>query len=91
MAGHANKEFNEAVVALSGSFDVYVHDGEIGQSFTLNKPDACLYIPPMVWRKFGNFSTNSVVFVVSDKPNDEENRIADFAEFKLIKLNGTTF
>ena len=88
MAGYANKELKEMIIALSGSFDVLVNDGTNEKKFTLNLPDICLYIPKMVWRQLTNFSTNSVAFIVSDRVYDETNRVAEFAKFQSIKLNG---
>src|ERR1035437_1856524 len=89
IAGQANKESMEIIIALSGSFDVLVDDGKEEKKFTLNQPDTCLYIPKMVWRQLVNFSTNSVSFVVSDKVYDEANSIVDFLQFKLIKPYAT--
>src|SRR5574343_1736108 len=59
--GHAFKEQQEMVVALSGSFDVVVHDGKTEQRFHLNRSYTGLYIQNGIWRTMDNFSKNSVV------------------------------
>jgi hypothetical protein len=83
MDGYANTESQEVVIALSGSFDVLVHDGKEEKKFTLSRPDNCLYIPKMTWRQLLNFSTNSVAFVLADKFHDGSTSITDFSQFQL--------
>lgn len=82
---HAFKEQNEFIIALSGSFDVVLHDGEKEINFSLNRSYYGLYIPKMYWRKLENFSTNALALIVSDKSYDETDYIRDFEDFKSIK------
>ncbi len=83
--GHAFKEQQEFVVALSGSFDVVIHDGNNEQRFHLNRSYYGLYIPTMFWRYMDNFSTNAVALVLSSTMFHEEDYIRNFEEF--IKLS----
>ena len=57
---HAFKESHEFIVALSGSFDVVLHDGEKKVKFSLNRSYFGLYIPSLLWKRVENFSTNSL-------------------------------
>lgn len=82
---HAFKEQNEFIIALSGSFDVVLHDGEREQLFSLNRSYYGLFVPKMYWRKIENFSTNSLALIVSDKAYDESDYIRDFNDFKELK------
>lgn len=82
---HAFKEQQEFIIALSGSFDVVLHDGEKEQIFSLNRSYYGLFVPKMYWRKIENFSTNSLALIVSDKNYDEADYIRDFEEFKQLK------
>lgn len=82
---HAFKEQQEFIIALSGSFDVILHDGIEEQSFTLNRSYYGLYIPKMCWRRLDNFSTNSLALIVSDRTYSENDYIRDFEEFKKVK------
>lgn len=81
---HAFKEQQEFIIALSGSFDVRIHDGNEEKLYSLNRSYYGLYIPKMYWRKLENFSTNSLALIVSDKPYDENDYIRDFEEFKML-------
>lgn len=82
---HAFKEQQEFIVALSGSFDIILHDGEQEIKFTLNRSYSGLFIPKMYWRRLENFSTNSLALIVSDKSYSEHDYIRDFNEFKKFK------
>lgn len=80
--GHAYKENEEFIVALSGSFDVVLNDGMNEQKFQLNRSYFGLYVPKGMWRTMTNFSTNSLALVLSSTEYDENDYIMDFKEFK---------
>lgn len=82
---HAFKEQQEFIVALSGSFDVVLDDGENQEKFSLNRSYYGLWIPKMYWRRLENFSTNSLALIVSDKSYDANDYIRDFEEFRNLK------
>lgn len=85
---HAFKQQQEFIVALSGSFDITLHNGEEEQTYSMNRSYSGLYIPRMMWRKIDNFSTNSLALIVSDRNFDESDYIRDFEEFmQLIKVD----
>ena len=74
---HAFKEQQEFIIALSGSFDVVIHNGKSEQRFSLNRSYYGLYVPQMFWRRLENFSTNSLALIVSDKEYNENDYIRD--------------
>ncbi len=80
-AGHAHRELNQLVLALSGSFDVRLHDGEREEVVTLNRPNRGLHMGPMVWREIENFSSGSVCLVLASHLYDEADYIRDFDTF----------
>ena len=82
---HAFKESHELIIALSGSFDVVLHDGEKEEKFNLNRSYFGLYVPNLLWRRIENFSTNSLALIVSSIPYDSNDYIRDFIEFKKLK------
>ncbi len=84
--GHAFKKQQEMVVALSGSFDVIVNDGNAEKRFHLNRSYHGLYIPNGVWRHMDNFSTNSVVLVLSSTGYDEGDYIRNYNEFLITQI-----
>lgn len=85
--GHAFKKQEEFIVALSGSFDVVLNDGKEEKRYHMSRSYYGLYVPAMMWRSIDNFSTNSVVFVLSSELYDPTDYIEDFNEYKALLSN----
>ncbi len=83
--GHAYRENQEFIVAMSGSFDVILDDGQQKQTFHLNRSYYGLYVPEGLWREMENFSTNSLALVLSSTKYDVNDYIRDYDEFKRFK------
>lgn len=77
--GHAHKEQEVFIIAVSGSFDIILDDGNEKRTF---KPNEGLYVTKGTWRELENFSTNAVCLVLSSGEFDEEDYIRDFEVFK---------
>lgn len=86
--GHAYKENQEFIVALSGSFDVVLDDGQEKKIFTLNRSYYGLYVPKGLWREMENFSTNSLAMILSSTDYDANDYIRDYDDFLKLKRNG---
>ncbi len=87
--GHAYKETEEFIVALSGSFEVVVDDGETVKTYSLNRSYFGLYIPKGIWRTMTNFSTNSLALVLSSTEYDENDYIMDYDEYTYWRKDET--
>lgn len=79
--GHAFKKQQEIIIALSGSFDVEVSNGNDKRVISLNRSYYGFYIPAGIWRQMLNFSTNSVAMVLSSTFYDKADYIHDFDRF----------
>lgn len=79
--GHAFREQQELIVALSGSFDIVVDDGKVKKTFSLNRSYHGLYVPTGLWRQMQNFSTNSLALVLSSTHYNQDDYIYDYNEF----------
>ena len=86
--GHAYRETEEFVIALSGSFDVIVDDGKEKKTFHLNRSYYGLYIPKGMWREMDNFSTNSLALEFASTQYDPADYIRDYDEFLKLKEDG---
>lgn len=86
--GHAYKETEEFVIALSGSFDVIVDDGKEKNTFHLNRSYYGLYIPKGMWREMDNFSTNSLALEFASTKYNPSDYIRDYNEFLKLKEDG---
>lgn len=79
--GHAYRENQEFIVALSGSFDVLLDDGKEQKVFPLNRSYYGLYVPKGVWRQMRNFSTNSLALVLASTVYDEKDYVRNYKDF----------
>jgi hypothetical protein len=86
--GHAYKELQEFIVALSGSFDVVLDDGKERKIVSLNRSYFGLYVPNMIWRHLENFATNSVCLIMASLPYSKEDYIRDYESY-LETIRGT--
>ena len=86
--GHAFKQNEEFIIALSGAFDVVVDDGKQKRTFTLNRSYYGLYVPAGLWREMENFSTNSVALEFGSIHYCETDYIRDYEVFLKLKQNG---
>ena len=84
--GHSHKKQQEFLVALSGSFDVILHDSQHEKLVTLNKPFEGLLITNGIWRELKNFSSGAVCLVVASAVFEEEDYIRTFTEFMNSKI-----
>lgn len=82
--GHAYRQNEEFIVALSGSFDVVISDGKESKTYHLNRSYKGIYVPKKCWRELENFSTNSVAFIASSTLYDEADYIRDYDEYKKM-------
>ena len=80
--GHAYRETQEFIVALSGSFDVVLDDGQEKRLYSLNRSYYGLYVPKGWWRQMENFSTNALALVLASTSYTKEDYIYDYQEFK---------
>lgn len=77
----AYKQTEEFIVAMSGSFDVWVDDGKTCEKYHLNRSYEGVYVPRGTWRKIDNFSTNSLAAIATSTLYDEQDAIRDYDEF----------
>lgn len=83
--GHSHIHQNQILIALSGSFEVVIHDGLEQKSMLLNKPNVGLQIVPGLWRELQNFSSGAVCLVIAEDVFDESDYIRDFETFQKSK------
>ena len=86
--GHAYRENEEFIIALSGSLDVVVDDGTRKKVISLNRSYLGLYIPKGLWREMENFSTNAFVLEFGSTEYDESDYIRDYHVYLQMKEDG---
>lgn len=83
--GHAFKEQQELIIALSGSFDIIIDDGSEKKTISLTRSYYGLYLPAGLWRKMENFSTNSLALVLSSTKFSKDDYILNYHEFQKYR------
>lgn len=78
---HAHKNLHQLVIAMSGSFDIWLNDGKNERQYHLNRSHYGLYICPMIWRRLENFSSGSVCMVLASERYDADDYIHEYSEF----------
>lgn len=79
--GHAHKELEQLIIAMSGSFDVILRDGRETKRFHLNRSYFGLYICRMIWREIDNFSSGSVCMSLASNLYDETDYYREYKDY----------
>lgn len=79
--GHAHKQLEQVVFALSGSFRIKVDDGFVQSQHWLRDPRKGFYISNLIWREMDCFSQGAVCMVLASHRYDESDYIRDHRDF----------
>ena len=79
--GHAHKELQQLIIAMSGSFDIVLDDGYVQDRVHMNRSYYGLHVGNMVWREMDNFSSGSVCLVLASTHYDEADYYRDYETF----------
>lgn len=83
---HANKKSEFVLINVNGKSKVKIDYGDSKEVINLNEPHMGVYIPSMVWKDMYDFSSDSVLLVLSNMKYDSEEYIRDYQEYlKLLK------
>ena len=85
--GHAEKNNEELIIALSGAFEIMLDDGLQKKTFVLNRSYYGLFIPKGLWREIKEFSTNAVALEFGSIPYSVDDYIRDYNAFLLYANN----
>lgn len=79
--GHAHKELQQFLIAVSGAFDVMLDDGINKKVIHLDRPYLGLHIVPGIWRELSNFSSGSICLVLASHKYNEKDYIRQYEDF----------
>lgn len=85
--GHAHRELEQVVFALSGSFRMKIDDGHKKFEYWLRNPQKGLYISNMIWREMDSFSQGAVCMVLASHKYNELDYCRDYRAFLDEKRN----
>ena len=84
-AGHAHRNLQQVLIAISGSFDVVVTDGTQRKTVHLDRPNYGFYLPSMIWRELNNFTAGAVCLVLASDYYDESDYYRHYNDFLFAK------
>jgi hypothetical protein len=79
--GHAHKCLHQLIIAMSGSFDIHLDDGQKKKTIHMNRSYNGLYVCPMIWREIDNFSSGAVCMVLASEFFDEDDYYRNYNSF----------
>ena len=78
---HANRESEFMLINLQGSVKIVIDDGRQRDTVILNKAHQGVYLDKMVWKDMCEFSSDSILLVLSSMSYDASEYIRDYDEF----------
>lgn len=80
--GHAHRELEQVIFALSGSFRITLDDGHQRTEHWLRNPREGLHVSRLIWREMDAFSQGAVCMVLASHFYDEADYIRDYGQFR---------
>lgn len=86
---HAHKALNQVAVAVTGSCEMVLDDGEFKTTVLMDSSEKGVLIEPKVWHYMKNFSPDCVLLVLADQHYDEGDYLREYDAFMNFK-NGSS-
>ncbi|MCX8044170.1 MAG: FdtA/QdtA family cupin domain-containing protein [Desulfobacterota bacterium] len=85
--GHAHRDTDQVVIAISGRFVMELSDGIEHRFFELDDPTRGVYIPRMIFIKMYNFTPDAVCCVLASTHYDITRSIRSWEEYLQVVKN----
>lgn len=85
---HAHRRCEQFLICLAGSVRVLLDDGVSRCEVTLDRPDAGVHMPPMIWGTQYRYSPDAVLLVFASRGYENEDYIRDYDTF-LAEAKGS--
>ena len=85
--GHAHKDLEQYVIAVSGAFDIQLDDGKNKKTVRLDRPFLALHIKKGIWRETRNFTSGAICMVIASHKYDKQDYIHDYEDFLKFRRN----
>ena len=79
--GHAHRNLQQVIFALSGSFRIKTDDGHHKHEYCLRNPSQRLYVNRLIWREIDSFSQGAVCMVIASEPYAESDYFREYNDF----------
>ena len=79
--GHAHRDQEQVVFALSGSFRMTLDDGGKKSEHWLRDPRKGIYLGKMIWREIDSFSQGAICMILASHRYDEADYFRNYGDF----------
>lgn len=83
--GHAHRDTDQVILAISGSFDVTLKNTRQTLNFSFDDPKKGLYVPRMIFTELYNFSEDAVCLVLANTHYDITQSIRTWDDYLKVK------
>lgn len=73
--GHRHYKTVQAAICIRGECKIINNDGNVKDTFYLNKPWKCLILEPQDWHQMFDFSEDAILMVLASENFDEKDYI----------------
>jgi dTDP-4-dehydrorhamnose 3,5-epimerase-like enzyme len=82
---HAHRRCSLLLLCVHGAVDVVNDDSSDRRTFTLDRGNVALLVPPTIWHSLIFRATNSVLVVLCDRHFQEEDYIREYPDFLAFR------
>ena len=87
---HANRKSEFVLINVKGTSKVKIDTGTTQEIINLDYPHEGIYLSKLIWKEMYDFSSDSVLLVLSNEHYDPEEYIRDYDQFlnEVRQING---
>lgn len=79
--GHAHRDTDQVIIAISGSFQIELYDGTDKVSYRLDNPIKGLFVPRMIFVQLFDFSKDAVCLVLASTHYDIKKSLRNIEDY----------
>ena len=79
--GHAHRDTDQVIIAISGSFQIELYDGTERVSYTMDSPVKGLFVPRMIFIQLSDFSKDAVCMVLASTHYDIKKSLRNMEDY----------
>jgi dTDP-4-dehydrorhamnose 3,5-epimerase-like enzyme len=82
---HAHRLCSQLMLCVQGEINIVCDDGIEQRTFSLDRGNLALLVPPTIWNTVVFTKNDSVLVVLCDRPYEEQDYIRDYLEFLAFR------
>jgi hypothetical protein len=82
---HAHKRCSQFMICSNGTAEIVLDDGAAKETFTLDRSNQALLLPPMIWTTVRFRAPHTVVSVLCDRTYEADDYVHDYQEFVILR------